>query len=743
MWNNAVTRSRTQPLVHLLLLAAVLVGGALAVLPDRLSAGGYIARNTEAVRADALLRDRFGAGLPHVVLRVRSRAPAADPHVARAGRALVTRLARQPGVAHVYSYWTEGDRRLLSRDGHGVLVAVDLKGDEATTVRTAQSLVPRFNGRQGPFEVTATGASWVSAQASQISRRDVTRAELLGAPLVVIVLLLTFGSLPAALVPALVGVICVSSTLAVLRLIALWWPVSVFATNLTTALGFGLAVDYALFVVARYREELACGVPPGIAVSRTMRVMRPVVLCSAATVASCLSALLLIPLDYLRSLAVAGICVAVSAAAATVLLVPAALRVIGPRIDSLDPFSRWRRGAAPPGSDAGGWAALARLAARRPVLAGGCAALVLACLMLPFTHVRFGPIDQRVLPVTAESHATATRIDEEFDLPWTRAVQVTLPRTDPFDRLPALDAYARRLSSLKGVASVEGAAGTYRHGAQVAGPSPASALFVADGATWLSVVGDTAQNTDQLVTVLRTVPAPGPRLVSGEAARQSDTQREVERAVLPVLCLIALSVLVVLFLLTGSLIIPLKALAVGAMSLTASLGVLVYVFQDGHLTWMLGGTTVTGHIMIALPVSVCCLAFALGVDYELYLLSHIQEAHTPGADLTRTLPAAVARSSRVVTAAALLVATALLPLVTSQVTVIKALGVTLTVAILVDATVVRGILVPAAMRLLGDANWWAPAPFKRWHRRLVPAVSVRPPSPRHEPAAGHGLHERV
>lgn len=694
------------------LLAALVMGAVLALLPAGLSPGGYVAQDTEATRADAQLAERFGAGLPDLVLRVRGTAPADDAAVADAGLRLAEDVARRPGVKTVFSYWSEQDRRLLSRDRRSALVTVDLAGSEAQAVDTARTLVPQLTGRHGPLSVSATGASWTSVQVSQFSKSDLLRAELFGAPVVVLVLLVAFGSLAGALLPALVGGLAVAGTLAVLRLVAPYYPVSVFAPNLAAALGFGLAVDYALLVVTRHRDELAAGACVRDAATAAVRATSRAVFYSAATIFTCLAALLLFPLGFLRSIALAGMIVVAFSAAATMLLLPPVLLLLGERLRRpARPAGRRPRPAMP-------WARLARAATRRPVLSASCAAGVLLCMLLPFGHVKFGPADARVLPADAEAHAVSRQISGEFDVPWNRTLQVLLPRTDAFDHEPQLDAYARRLSTMAHVDLVDGPTGSYRDGRQLGAPGPSAALYTVPGATWLAVVAAQTHAQDgALIDQLRTTPSPGERLVTGEPARQADTETALtERLPLAAGC-VAAGVGLLLFLLTGSLVLPVKTFVVGLLSLGATFGALVTVFQDGHLLGLIGGGAPTGELILPVPLLMFCVAFGLGIDYEVFLLTRVLEEHSRGRLLKEAVVTGVAATSRVITVAAVLVALALLPLITSQLTILKMLGLGLALAVLVDATLVRGILVPAVMCLLGRANWWAPAPLARWHRR--------------------------
>ncbi|MEU4351865.1 MMPL family transporter [Streptomyces sp. NPDC023838] len=714
-------------------LAGALAIGLMLVLaafaaPVRLSNGGYIAEGTEAARTEAQLHQRFGAGIPDLVLHVTADAPVDDPRVTRAGRALTQEVGRRPGVGEVLSYWAVGDGRLRSKDGRAALVTVDLRGNEDEAARLAATLVPQLTARYGGHEgheggdgpgrlrVSVTGPAWVMAQVTQLSRQELWQAELIGVPAALLILLFAFGSLTAALPPAMVGGLAVAGTFAVLRVLMTFMPLSAFAANITTALGLGLAVDYALFVVTRYREELAAGATPSDAVETTMRTVGRTVLYSAATVVVCLSALLLFPLGFLRSLALAGISVVVLAAATTHLMLPALLVVIGTRIDRGDLFAPLRRITA---RRSPLWLRVARQATTRPVLVGGSAAVVLLTLAAPFAHVRFGVADQRVLPARAESHATAARIEEEFPLPWTRTLAVLLPDADVIDQGGELDRYARAVSALPGVGATVTALGTYQDGRLHSGPSADSLMYITQGATWLAVAVDGPPNRDEsLVRELRALPSPGRHYVAGRPARVLDTKGAVLRTLPWAAGIVVGATLLLLFLFTGSVLIPVKAVVMGALSLSASFGAMVYVFQDGHLRHLLGDFTVTGELETSMPVLVFGAAFALSVDYELFLISRIQEEYRAGGDHRAAVYDGLARTGRMITIAAAIFAAALFPLVTSDITLLKLIGCGLALAVLLDATVVRGVLVPAFMRLTGHANWWAPPPLAAVHRRL-------------------------
>ncbi|WP_306324049.1 MULTISPECIES: MMPL family transporter [unclassified Streptomyces] len=706
------------------MLLVALIAAAAAVLgadtESKLSAGGYTPSSAEAVQADRMLADRFKAGAPNVVLVARSDDGVDKAAAANAGRELTERIARTEGVVYAQSYWTSGDRQLRSDDKRTGLVLIRLGGDDNHVHHLVTDLVPEVTGRQGPLDVKATGLAQINAEADEQSATDLTRAELLAAPLTLLILLATFGSVVAALVPALVGLVSVVGTYAVLRLLAETTSVSIFALNITTALGFGLAVDYSLFVVTRYREELAAGREVTEAIAASLRRAGRTVLFSAVTVALSLAALLVFPIYFLRSLAYAGIVVVVIAATATVLLMPPLLALIGHRIDKWDVFAPLRRklpGARSP--ERGLWHRLALAVMRRPLVVGATVAIALAALALPFTQARFALMDDRVLPRGAASQVASDTIRQEFRDAQTSPVMVVAPDLDPGSGEVA--AYAQRLSALPGTVRVDSAAGTYADGSRAAGPGEAAAAFRGDGGTWLSVVSDRDAGSaagEDYVRAVRAVDAPGTVLVGGDAATQVDTKESLSDRLPWAGAIIAISMFVLLFLFSGSVIIPIKQLVLNTLSLTASFGAMVYVFQDGHLKWLVGDFVHTGQLEVTVPILMFCVAFGLSMDYSVFLLSRIREEYLATGDNTRAVAFGMERTGRLITAAALIVAIVLGALATSELSILKLLGAGLALAVLVDATLVRGLLVPAAMRLLGHVNWWAPKPLKKLHRKF-------------------------
>ncbi|MFI9201241.1 MMPL family transporter [Streptomyces sp. NPDC053048] len=695
------------PVVATVLTALLAMAG--TGTAQRLANGGYTATGTESARANTLLAERFGAGNPDLVLLARAPGGVDTGRARAAGRALADRLARSPGVASTRAYWRDGDPALRSADGSAALITADLAGADRDAARTAESLVPGLTGHHGVLEVSATGGAWVSVEARREGQRDLLRAELVAAPVTLLLLVVALRSLVAALVPLVIGAVSVVGTMALLRLLTYAMPVSVFAMNLTTALGFGLAVDYGLFLVTRYREELRAGRGVDLAVRRTAQQAGRTVAVSACAVALSMSALLVLPLPFLQSMACAGMAVAVFSAATATLLVPPVLTLLGHRVDRWDPLAALRpvRAAGPPRPDSPTWRAVARAVTRRPLYYGTGCALALLLLASPFAHVRFGLPDERVLPARTEAHRTSEEVRARFASSADRTVTVVLPEADPVRDAAALRAYERAAAGLP-------SAGVVRWAPAAKGAKRGAVLLLSGPRQAQSKAG---QN---LVERLRALPAPGgERLVAGRSAALTDTRAAV-RARLPLAAAIAaLTTWAMLFLLTGSVLLPVKALVIGALSLGTSFGTMVFVFQDGHLRDALGGFTVTGTLDMSMPLLMFAIAFGLAIDYEIFLLSRVREHHLLTGDNRRAVVEGVARTGRLVTTGALAVAVVTGALATSGVTALKLLGTGLATAVLVDAVLVRGILVPAYLTVAGRLNWWVPAWLGRAHARVA------------------------
>ncbi|MDD9382748.1 MMPL family transporter [Streptomyces sp. ZAF1911] len=721
-WTGFVTtRPRLSLLLALVVTAlAVFAGGGVA---DRLGSGGWEDPGAGSTYATKALEREFPGSQPNLLLLVDIGAAGAaagaagvdDPAVAAEAERLTARLAAEPGVTGVGSYWRTGMPTLRSEDGRQALIAARVLGDEKTANAVLDRIVPSYRGEHGPLKVSLGGPAAVQREVTSTIQEDLLRAELIALPVTLILLVLVFGSAIAALLPLGVGIVAIIGTNAVLRGLTEFTDVSVFAQNLTTALGLGLAVDYALFIVRRFREELAAGRDPVAAVGVTLRTAGRTVLFSALTVAVALSAMLFFPMYFLRSFAYAGVAVVLLAAAAALVVLPAALVLLGERVNSFDLRPLWRR-AGPAGSDPGraaggrGWARLTGLVMRRaPVFAVATTAGLLL-LGLPFLGVKFGTVDDRQLPVTAESHVVQQHIRDGF--PGSPGGALTV-LTEGASGAADLDAYKQRVAALPGVLGVEGPVSS------AGGTGYAYFSVLTKG----EEVGPEAQD---LVGLVRAVDAPFDRAVTGQAAVLVDARDAIAEKLPLALAVVVLATLLLVFLLTGSLLIPLQAVLLNALSLTAMFGAVVWVFQEGHLSGLLSFTS-TGDIETTLPVLMFCIAFGLSMDYGVFLISRIKEEYDRTGDHEGAVRAGLTRTGGLITAAAVILAVVMVAIGSSRVTNTKMLGLGIALAVLMDAMVVRSLLVPAVMKLTGKATWWAPAPLRRLHERF--GLSEGEPAP--------------
>ncbi|MEU6195258.1 MMPL family transporter [Streptomyces sp. NPDC047061] len=699
-WTRFVTaRPRLSLLLALVITAlAVLAGSGVA---DRLGSGGWEDPAAESTYATKALEREFPNSQPNLLLLVHARGGSVDtPAVAAEAKALVTRLSGEKGVTGVGSYWQTKSPSLRAEDGHEALIAARITGDEKAAADTLDRIAPHYRGTHGPVTVKVGGMVAVRSDMQTIIKEDLSRAELIALPITLVLLVMVFGSAIAALLPLGVGIVAILGTNAVLRGITSFTDVSVFAMNLTTALGLGLAIDYALFIVRRFREELATGADPLTAVATTLRTAGRTVLFSALTVAVSLAAMLVFPQYFLRSFAYAGIAVVLLAAAAALILLPAALVLLGNRVNALDLRRLFRRGrqSRPSGPEGTAWARAATLVMRRAPLFAILTTAFLIVLGLPFLGVKFGTADDRQLPAGAESHVVQQHIRDGFPGNPGGALEVLAEgRATPAQYA----AYKERVAALPEAAGVSGP-------------------LVKGDAAYFTVqpkgesVDDGAQ---RLVGELRALNTPFDTKVTGTAAVLVDSKHAIAQRLPWAAAIIAIVTLLLVFLLTGSVLIPVQAVLLNALSLTAMFGAVVWVFQDGHLSDLLGFTS-PGSIETTLPVLMFCVAFGLSMDYGVFLLSRIKEEYDRTGDHERAVRLGLQRTGGLITAAAVILAVVMVAIGTSRVTNTKMLGLGIALAVLMDAMVVRSLLVPAVMRLTGKATWWAPAPLRRFHARF-------------------------
>lgn len=691
-------------------VAFVLSGVVAAGTLDSLVLSRWQSPGSESMRAASELEQRFGTGSANMMVLITVKDGDVDsPSVVTAGRALTAELAARPEVAEVTSYWTAGSDPLLrSQDGTKALLVGRVPGSATQARGMLGELAPAFTRSTDLLDVSVSGREEVSRQISAQAGQDFVRVEAIVFPLVLVLLVLLLRGVVPALLTLGVGTFAMVGTLAALRVTAQFTEVSTFAMNITLALGLGLGVDYCLFILSRLREEVAAGRSRHDAIVRAVATSGRTILFSGVTVAISLLGLLLFPFPFLRSFAYAGFFVVLFAMLGAILLLPALLAVT----------RRAGTRAAVPRRSAGLWHGIARRVMRRPVVYAGAATMVLVLLGSPFLGIRFGLPDERTLPPGAAVRAVEEQINDGFPAEADDAIQVVVP--DMGAGAGSLTDYAGALSRVDGVARVDSAGGSFVNGQHVAATVSGSAEFSRGSATWLSLVPSTERlraDSLGLVDDVRAVPAPFEVLVGGYPAELSDYRAAlIDRLPLVLITIFGLT-FVILFLMTGSLLIPVKATVLNLLSLSVLFGALVWVFQEGNLSGLLGFTP-TGTLETSIPLLMFCVAYGLSMDYEVLMMSRIKEEYERTGDNVGAVAYAMERSGPLITAAAAILALSFATYAASGVVFVKMLGVGMALAILVDATLIRAVLVPAFMRLAGRANWWAPAPLRRLHARF-------------------------
>ncbi len=720
-------------------LLAVIVAGALGGgVFDRLSGGGFSDPDAESSRGTEQLEEIFETGDPNLILLVTAKQGSVDNRrIAAEGTAITEELVGEPAIEQAFSYWTLGSAPpLRSNDGGQALVLARIGGDEDKVDAAVEELSPKFTREDSNLTVDVGGQGEVFRQVTSQVESDLQRAELITFPILLILLILVFGSVIAAGLPLAVAAISVVGTLLALFLLTLVTDVSIFSINLTTALGIGLGIDYSLFIVSRFREEMRAGLASDDAVIRAVETAGRTVLFSALTVAISLSALLVFPMYFLRSFAYAGVAVVALASLGALVFLPSLLATIGPRID------RWTLIRRKTKEDGGGWHRIATFVMRRPLPIAISVVAVLLLLGAPFLGAEFGLPDDRVLPESASSRQLQDDIRANFSSLEASALSIVAVEAgrDGEARNSDVSSYAAELSTLDGVARVDASTGSYQDGKNVAPPSDASARFSIGEGTWLSVVPAVepiSEAGERLVHDIRATEAPFETLVTGPSAELVDSKESLFDRIPLAATIIALVTFVLLFLMTGSVLVPIKAIVLNLLSLTATFGAMVWIFQDGNLSGLLNFTA-TGTLNLDTTILMFCIAFGLSMDYEVFLLSRIKEEYDRTGDNVSSVALGLERTGRIVTAAAALIAIVFAAFATSQITFIKLFGVGMTLAVVMDATLIRATLVPAFMRLAGNANWWAPKPLRRLHERIAlreaPASILSPKTPSEEAA---------
>lgn len=684
-------------------LAVLLVGLALTFaagfagigLEDKLSNGGFDDPASEATRELTLERDAFGnKSIDAIAIFSSDELSATDPEFRAQLDATLAGVPKDQ-VSSMVSWFDTQDPSMLSHDKDAVSVFISLAGETQDDFGDAfKEIEPSLVDSE--LDVDIAGPYAVYTDVNEETKKDLAKAELISLPFVLLLSLIIFRGLTAALMPVLVGVAAVMGARAVIAGLNELTEVSIFAPNIITLIGLGLAIDYALFVVSRFREEIVVHQgDTSAALVRTMATAGRTVLFSALTVAAAMSSLLVFPQAFLKSIGYGGIAAVLIAMVAALTILPATLALLGTRIDSLRVPLLNRAKAVD--TEHGAWARLAHAVMRRPVLVAVGVIAVLLAIASPFLGVKWGSVDYHVLPADTPAHIAAEKLNTDFG-PERSTANVLLTGSDE----ATAAAYAEDLRAVPGVIDV-----------RPVESSDGTALL---RAAWSGNSQDS--HSQEMVADLRAVSAPPgtEALVGGLTADTVDLTESI-KSHLPWMGLIVVGVmLVLLFIAFGSVVLPLKAVVMNAFSITASFGVVTWIFSDGNLEGLLGFES-SGFLDLTNPIVMLAVLFGLSMDYEVFLLSRVKEEWDRTGDNDRAVAAGVQKTGRIITSAALLLAIVIGAFSLSGVVFMKMLGIGMLVALLLDATVVRALLVPATMKLLGKWNWWAPAPMKRWYAR--------------------------
>ncbi|TMK55780.1 MAG: MMPL family transporter [Actinobacteria bacterium] len=704
--NNKAKRVGLLAIVFFLLAGAV--GGSVA---DRLDPYGADDPDTETVQAREQLQDA-GLRVP-AVLAVIEDAPVADPATRQRVEKLEDEVAARADVASVSGYYDTGSRAFVSRDGQSTYFAVALKATEDKELQEAgDEIADQLSSNPG---VVVGGFAVAQEQVNKQVEEDLKKAELLAFPLLFLLSLLFFRSLVASVLPLMIGGLAIVGTFLILRIASEFGSISIFALNLTTALGLGLAIDYSLFIVSRYREEIAKSGPGLGAMRRVLATAGRTVFFSSLTVSAALASLLVFPQRFLYSMGLGGSLVALFAALISLTVLPAVLTLLGNRVNAGAPkFLQRRAEADARPAQEGFWYRLSRFVMRRPLPVATLSALFLIVLGLPFFQIKFNTVDPTVLPETASARQAYDTVSQQFPPYHDTPIWIDVEGGGP----KAAAQFAKEVRTVDGVA-------------EVAPPQP-----LERGVTAVQVVStdpfvsDASQAT---VKAIRNLPPPAGAevLVGGATADFVDFQSSLESHMPIALGIVIFATLLILFLMTGSVVLPIKSLIMNFLNLSAVFGLLVLIFQDGRLEGFLDYSS-PGAIEQTMPILLFAVAFGLSTDYAVFLLSRIKEARDNGASESESVAIGLERTGRIVTAAALLFAVAMGAFATSQIIFIKENGVGTALAVLIDATIIRALLVPSLMEMLGKWNWWAPAPLRRLHERW----GVSETGPTQPPVAG-------
>jgi len=687
--------ARRSRAVLLLSILGTLVCGTIGTqVFSRFDTGGYSDPNSDSAKVWEYLEDNFGVTDPFVVMTITTPTGTVDAaEVEAKARALEEEVRAEASADRVLSYWSAlKPPSMKSTDGKSAFLFVYLKSSDFTEIdKNGGYYQERYEGDfQGLTVRTAGDAIFANAINGRI-QDDLKLAEAISIPLVFILLVIIFGALVASAMPLVIGVTAILGTFFGLYLLTLFTDVSIFALNLTTGLGLGLGIDYALLMVNRFREELQRGADRDAAIINTMKTAGRTVFFSGLVVMLTLISLIFFPLNFLKSMGYAGTIVVALAVIGALFPLPALLHVIGTKVNKGLVRKRAIRQ-----SDEGRWSEIARFVMKRPVPVVLLSGVILALFIAPIRGIEFSQVDSRVLPKSDPAYQASKFISDNFPGQESNPLEVIFPNgaTDP----TAIEEFSNRLAQVDGILRVS--------------PPQVSGELVR--ITAIHSMPPRSPEGQALITEVREIETNLDHLVGGVAADYTDSQNGISRTLGWVLLWVTIAVLVMLFGFTGSLLLPIKAVLLNFISLAATMGILTWIFVDGNFGFLVGDFINTGTLDTSSMVLIAIVAFGLSMDYEVFLLSRIKEEHDAGHSNVESVAFGLQKSARIITAAAFILAIVFAAFITSGVTSIKMLGFGVAFAILLDATLVRAFLVPALMRLFGEWNWWAPKALRRF-----------------------------
>ena len=675
------------------IVATIAAGVVGSLVFARLEGGGYSDPGSDSYKAATYLTDTFKVKDPAIIFIIDAGKSVADPAVAAEVAPIEADLRSMPDIAKTLSYWSAGGaKQLMSADGNSAYLFIYGHDSDPTLLSSlASDLQKKYDGKVGNLRIYVGGIAMFNDAINKKISGDLKFAEIISIPLTFLFLLFVFGGLIASAMPVVVAVSAILGAFLILYLISLFTGVSIFALNLVTGMGMGLGIDYSLLMVNRFREELHAGKSVEEAVATTVKTAGRTVFFSGITVMISLAALMFFPQMFLKSFGYAGVSVVAIAILGALIPLPAILALLGTKIDKFVV----RKSSITPKED-GRWAHTARYVMKRPVAVVVLSLLILGTLASPIKDIVFSQADTRVLPASNKA-AIASQVGlEKFPGEQANPIEIVIPNGT--SKMVEINSFASDLANVPGVVAV-GAPETAGTDIRIAA---------------IHSMGARSPEAEKMIKEIRALTVPEGTLVGGVAADYADSQIGIAKKLPLALLWIALGTLLLLFMFTGSIILPIKAVILNLLSLSATLGVLTWIFIGGNMNWLVGSFTNTGSIDTSMVILIAVVAFGLSMDYEVFLLSRIKEEHDAGHSNIESVALGLQKSARIITAAAVILAVVFAIFVTSGVTSIKTMGFGVAFAILLDATLVRALLVPALMRLFGERNWWAPKALKRF-----------------------------